>query len=159
MQTVERTHVKMLTQEVAEQLATYHRCCCFRDYQCLLRESDHGPGSKATTIIPYVPFARTRIFIGIPSERLLAYAKALDAELDGLLAGRDVQLVFPSGRVERGAFGRPLAYVNVDGQDFGLDLIESGHALARSATHPKLREHQVNERVARRLKRGVFAER
>ncbi len=63
MNITQRDHAQMLTDDVAQRLARYHRRHCFIGARCLLTEDDHGPCS-IEPIIPYAPFERARIFTG-----------------------------------------------------------------------------------------------
>ncbi|NQT94150.1 MAG: thermonuclease family protein [Lentisphaerae bacterium] len=49
--------------------------------------------------------------------------------------GREVHLVFTTGRVTRDAFSRLLAYVEADGEDLGSVLVQNGLATPRDDDH------------------------
>ena len=55
---------------------------------------------------------------------------ALDA-MSAMVLGREVALVMGGDGEDTDGYGRYLRYVDVDGVDAGLSLIEQGHAIAR----------------------------
>ncbi|MBU1693266.1 MAG: thermonuclease family protein [Verrucomicrobia bacterium] len=72
------------------------------------------------------------------------------------MKGRQVELVFPSGRVEYDSFGRLLAYVEISGSDFGEMLLRNGLVYPRPEGHPrKARYFEVNE-GAKAQRKGMY---
>ncbi|MEX2503411.1 MAG: thermonuclease family protein [Egicoccus sp.] len=69
------------------------------------------------------------IGIDTPEREECGYAEAADAMAD-LVEGREVDLV-PGARDDRDRYDRLLRYLDVDGTDAGLQLIEQGLAVAR----------------------------
>jgi len=67
-----------------------------------------------------------------------------------------VRLVFPGSPEKRDAFGRLLAYVEVDGQDVGRVLLQSGFAVLYPADHPRVEDYRAAVETARRQRRGVW---
>ena len=53
-----------------------------------------------------------------------------------------IELIFPSGKVQRGVYGRVIPDVRFEGEDLGLALIEGGHGLASGYDHPKMKQYQ-----------------
>ncbi len=49
----------------------------------------------------------------------------------------NVTMVFSEGRVKVGDFGRPLCYLEINGQDLGLTLLDQGLVYCREEPHPK----------------------
>lgn len=73
---------------------------------------------------------RVRVIgIDAPERDECGYAEAADAMAD-LVEGRAVELV-PGARDDRDRYDRLLRYLDVDGTDAGLRLIERGLAVAR----------------------------
>jgi micrococcal nuclease len=72
------------------------------------------------------------------------------------VTNRVVRLVFPGSPEQRDAFGRLLAYVEVDGQDVGRVLLQSGFAVLYPADHPRIGEYREAMETARRQRRGVW---
>jgi micrococcal nuclease len=69
------------------------------------------------------------IGIDTPERGQCGYREAGDA-LEALIAGRPVLLV-PGARDDHDRYGRLLRYLDVDGLDLNLEMIRSGHAIAR----------------------------
>lgn len=92
--------------------------------------TDIVDGDTLDVVGPAGDEERVRIVgIDTPERGECGYAEAADA-LAGLVLGHDVELV--SGAVDdRDAYGRLLRYVDVQGTDAGLTLIEAGLAIAR----------------------------
>lgn len=67
-----------------------------------------------------------------------------------------VRLVFPGSPEQRDAFGRLLSYVEVDGQDVGRVLLQSGFAVLYPADHPRMEEYRETVETAKRQRRGVW---
>lgn len=73
---------------------------------------------------------RVRVIgIDTPERDECGYAEAADAMAE-LVEGREVDLV-PGARDDRDRYDRLLRYLDVDGADAGLHLIEQGLAIAR----------------------------
>lgn len=68
-----------------------------------------------------------------------------------------VRLVFPGQVDDRDAFGRLLAYVEVDGQDLGLSLLSSGLAVEYPSNHPRREDYRRAISEARRLRFGLWS--
>lgn len=69
------------------------------------------------------------IGIDTPERGQCGFHEASDA-LEALIGGRPVVLV-PGARDDRDRYGRVLRYLDVDGRDLNLEMIRSGHAIAR----------------------------
>ena len=73
---------------------------------------------------------RVRVIgIDAPERAQCGYVEAADAMAE-LAEGREIDLV-PGARDDRDRYDRLLRYVDVDGTDAGLHLIEQGLAIAR----------------------------
>lgn len=88
---------------------------------------------------------------------LLDAGRGIKAEARKLVDGRAVQVIAPGGRLEDDPYGRLLAYVEVDGQDIGAELIARGLAYARSEPHPRQAAYREANQRARREHRGIYA--
>ena len=87
-------------------------------------------------------------FIGIdtPERGECGYAEATEA-LAALVDGRTVTLV-DGATTDRDAYGRLLRYVELGGEDVGLDQIEAGYAIAHydsrtGQPHPREDEYRA----------------
>ncbi len=59
---------------------------------------------------------------------LLEWAHKAKEHVENELGGRQVNLVYDSEAGDRGYYGRLLRYIEVDGRDFTLHLVEEGYA-------------------------------
>jgi endonuclease YncB( thermonuclease family) len=66
-----------------------------------------------------------------------------------------IELIFPSGKVDRGVYGRLIPYVRFEGEDLGLAMIEAGQALAGDYDNPKMKQYQLAQGAARRQHVGM----
>ena len=72
------------------------------------------------------------------------------------LAGETVTLKFDSKADCRGYYGRLLAYVYDDGQNFNLDLIQTGHARVYDSTFTKRETFYDAENTSQSKLRGLW---
>lgn len=112
-----------------------------------------APGAAVASVtdgdtIELVGGARVRLIgIDTPERGECGFGEA-SALLRSLIAGRPVQLV-PGARDDRDRFGRLLRYVEVDGVDLNLWMINSGRAIARYDSRDGYGRHaRENEYVA-----------
>jgi len=94
--------------------------------------------------------------VGCGPERLLAFGKDVANEAKRQLLDKEVVIYFPNRRIERGAFGRLIAYIYVDGSDYGENLARGGMAWAREEPHPKSRQYTLHTDAAKTRGLGVF---
>ncbi len=66
-----------------------------------------------------------------------------------------VTIRFPSGKIGRDTFGRLLAYVYIDGTDFGQYLVQKGLAYTRSESHARDRYYEWPMMQARNDRVGI----
>lgn len=108
---------------------------------------------------------RTRTFheqvrqLGIDEEFLLAYANIATQVVENWLKDRKVRLVFggAEGEIIRDAFGRLLAYVELDGVDIGERLLLGGNAIVyEDNEHPRIDTYRLFQEEARRKRRGIW---
>jgi len=102
-----------------------------------LREQAESYGMKATTMLKIGK--NTKV---IAAERLLDHA---------------IVLTFPKGTIERDAFGRLLAYVEINGIDYGAFMIENGLAYPRPEPHPLKKKYFRLYGLAKDKGRGIYA--
>ncbi|WP_309221854.1 lamin tail domain-containing protein [Halorussus sp. MSC15.2] len=72
------------------------------------------------------------------------------------LVGRTVTLKFDSQSDRRGDYGRLLAYVYVDGQNFNLGLVEKGHARVYDSTFSQSESFYSAENESQANLRGLW---
>ncbi len=88
---------------------------------------------------------------------LLQIGQTIKNQADVQLPGRQITLVFPRKTIERDAFGRLLAYVEVNGMDFGGMLVRNGLAYPRSEENPRRLKYESLNAQAQQQKKGVYA--
>ena len=94
--------------------------------------------------------------LGCDPERLRIFGRDVADEARRRLLDKKVVLYFPGGHIERGAFGRLIAYVYVDGSDYAENLARNGMAWAREEPHPKSAQYARLAETARTQKWGAF---
>lgn len=85
-----------------------------------------------------------------------AWGKEATRRAESMLRGKQVQLVNPLGRPQYDPHGRLLAYVEVNGTDYGEVLLREGLAEARREAQARRSKYQGIEREAKKAKRGIF---
>lgn len=73
------------------------------------------------------------------------------------LLNKDIVLRFEGNRIEYDNFGRLLAYVYVDGVDFGKFLLKNGLAYTRTEDHVRNRYYEMSTLQAQRARAGIFS--
>lgn len=95
---------------------------------------------------------------GLTEAQGLKIGQSAKKMAEDFLLERYVTLRFPGGAgMETDAFGRLLAYVYIDGRDFGKMLIEEGLAYARPEDHLREKYYQWPVMQARNAHKGMFA--
>lgn len=121
-----------------------------------------GPNAVATWTVTYIVDGDTLDVIGpgrteerirvigidTPERGECGFGEAADA-LAGLVLGREVELV-PGAVDDRDRYGRLLRYVDVEGTDAGLVLIEEGLAIARYDSRDGYGRHPREDRYVAR---------
>ncbi len=95
--------------------------------------------------------------LGLTEDRAYELGKTAMALAEDELLNRTVTIRFPSGAIERDNFGRLLAYVYVDGGDYGLRLLAEGLAYPRPESHVREKYYQWPVVQARNDKKGIYA--
>ncbi len=91
----------------------------------------------------------------IQAGSLMQVSQLVITELNGRLVGQNVDLVFPTGRVEYDSFGRLLAYIERNGKDVGEMLLRNGLVYPRPEPHPR-KEHYAQVNVQAQQQRKGF---
>lgn len=94
---------------------------------------------------------------GIKSSTLLKIGKNSTEVATERLLNQAIVIAFPNKTIERDTFGRLLAYVEINGVDYGAFMLENGLAYPRPEPHPlKKRYFRLNDQ-AQEEGRGVYA--
>ena len=94
---------------------------------------------------------------GIKSTTMLKIGKNTKKIAAEHLLNHAIVLTFPRGTIERDAFGRLLAYVEVNGIDYGAFMIENGMAYPRPEPHPLKKRYFTLHDLAKDDRRGIYA--
>jgi micrococcal nuclease len=92
----------------------------------------------------------------IKPEVLLKIGKAAKNLGKQKVLNQQVVIAFPHGKIERDAFGRLLAYVEIDGADYGGFLIENGFAYPRPEEHPLIKKYRKLNSKAQKNESGLY---
>jgi micrococcal nuclease len=95
---------------------------------------------------------------GVTEDRGMELGRLATEVVQGAVTGKIIRIKFPSGDIERDAFGRLLAYVYVDGVDLGLHLMANGLAYPRPEGHIRDKYYEWPLMQARNFRKGMFAE-
>ena len=94
---------------------------------------------------------------GIPESKLDTWGDFATDYAKNTLEGKSVYIETDPLAGNKDSFGRTLAYVRIDGQDYGLLLLERGYARAyTSETFLKVVEYVAAETVARNNRIGIW---
>jgi micrococcal nuclease len=88
---------------------------------------------------------------------LATYGDRASAYAERRLDGRRVRLVSDPETDRRGSFGRLLAYVVVDGEQFNYALVREGYARLYDTEFRERARYADAERAAREAKRGLWS--
>jgi len=94
---------------------------------------------------------------GIKSSTMLKIGKNTKKIAGERLLNRAIVVTFPKGTIERDAFGRLLAYVDINGIDYGAFMIENGLAYPRPEPHPLKKKYFKLHNLAEEEGRGIYA--
>jgi micrococcal nuclease len=95
--------------------------------------------------------------LGLKPKVLLQIGNNAKNILARMIEGKEITLIFPETANKRDSFGRLLAYVYVDGEDVGLNLLRRGLVYTRNEPHPKRAIYNEEAEEAKKAKRGVWA--
>jgi micrococcal nuclease len=100
-------------------------------------------------------------FEGVPDTEagaacLRQYGEEASAFARDRLDGRTVELAFDEGTGRRGFYGRLLAYVSVDGEQFNHALVERGYARLYESSFAERERYAAAEQRARAAGRGLW---
>ncbi len=87
---------------------------------------------------------------------LLQVSQVVIRQMDIMLTGKDVKIVFPRGEVEYDSFGRVLAYIEVGEQDVCEMLLRNGLAYPRPEGHPRKERYARIAEEARAQRKGIY---
>lgn len=93
----------------------------------------------------------------LSEERALELGNLARAAAEKNLLGKQLTIRFESGGVAYDSFGRLLAYVYLDGRDYGKWLIRNGLAYPREEDHVRDKYYAYPVLEARRAKAGIYA--
>jgi micrococcal nuclease len=101
-------------------------------------------------------------FEGVPDTEagaacLRQYGEEASAFARKRLDGQSVELAFDEGTGRRGFYGRLLAYVYVDGEQFNYALIDRGYARLYDSSFAERNRYAAAEERARNEGRGLWA--
>ncbi|ERH01111.1 MAG: micrococcal nuclease [Halonotius sp. J07HN6] len=101
-------------------------------------------------------------FEGIPDteagrDHLTAWGERATDFAERELAGKEVRLVVDSEADRRGGYGRLLAYIYVDGENFNKALVTDGYARLYDSEFTLRDDFAASERTARREAVGLWA--
>ncbi|MFH0878739.1 MAG: thermonuclease family protein [Lentisphaerota bacterium] len=94
--------------------------------------------------------------LGVDVGSLLQLSLLIKSQADTMLPGRSIKLVFPEKEIQRDAFGRLLAYVEIGDKDFGAMLLRNGLVYPRPEKHPRMAKYQEINDQARENKKGIY---
>jgi len=94
--------------------------------------------------------------LGVDAGSLLAISATIIRQAGTALTGKRLRLVFPNRAIERDAFGRLLAYVEVNRSDFGAMLLRNGLVYPRVEGHPRKAEYLAMNDLAIEQKKGIY---
>lgn len=77
--------------------------------------------------------------------------------LRDLISRSELQIIQPEGWPTTDPYGRRLGYLEADGQDAGVILLEAGLAEARREPHPRSSEYAQANKKARQTRQGIYA--
>jgi micrococcal nuclease len=92
----------------------------------------------------------------VDAGQLLSISGVITRQMESGLVGRNVNLIFPRVKIERDAFSRLLAYVEVDGKDIGAMLLRNGLVYPRPEPHPRQATYQALNAEARENRKGIY---
>ena len=100
-------------------------------------------------------------FEGIPDtdagrDHLIAWGKRATDFAERELAGEDVRLVADPEADRRGGYGRLLAYIYVDGENFNKQLLAEGYARLYDSPFTRRDEFAATEATARESNVGLW---
>lgn len=78
--------------------------------------------------------------------------------LEGLVKTGGLRLIQPEGFPPQDPYGRTLAYLEVDGEDVAMSMLEEGLAETRRELHPRSFLYQSAARQAKQRRRGIFSD-
>ncbi|MBP7830630.1 MAG: thermonuclease family protein [Kiritimatiellae bacterium] len=87
---------------------------------------------------------------------LLQISQVVIRQMDIMLTGKDVKIVFPRGKVEYDSFGRVLAYIEVGGKDICEMLIRNGLVYPRPEPHPRKERYAQVNAEAKAQRKGIY---
>lgn len=87
---------------------------------------------------------------------LLQVSQVVIRQMDIMLTGKDVKIVFPRGKVEYDSFGRVLAYIEVDGKDVCEMLLRNGLVYPRPEPHPRKERYAKVGAEAKAQRKGIY---
>jgi|GEM_PF-2840861 len=90
------------------------------------------------------------------AKEIVALGKAASTAARKKLANQKVTLVMPLGREERDPYNRMLAYVEVNGEDYGEWILKQGLAEARREPHPRKSSYFGMQDAAKKARIGIF---
>lgn len=89
-------------------------------------------------------------------ESLLQISQVVIRQMDIMLTGKDIRIVFPRREVEYDSFSRVLAYIEVDGKDIGEMLLRNGLCYPRAESHPRKERYFEVSAEARTQRKGMY---
>ena len=92
----------------------------------------------------------------IQPSALLQISQIVIRQMDIMLTGKGVKIVFPRGKVEYDSFGRVLAYIEVDGKDVCEMLLRNGLCYPRPEPHPRKERYAQVAADAQSQRKGMY---
>ena len=88
--------------------------------------------------------------------KVVAWGKEALAVGESQLKRKQVTLVLPLGKPDYDPHDRLLAYVEIDGEDYGEGLLRQGLAEARREAHARRGHYQRIDEASRAARRGIY---
>ena len=92
----------------------------------------------------------------ISAQEVLSFGRQAKTLANRRLQNRQINLILPTGREDRDPYNRLLAYVQIEGVDYGAEMLQQGLAEARREPHARGPRYRDLEKVARDSNRGLF---
>lgn len=94
--------------------------------------------------------------LGITPSALLQMSQVVIRQMDIMITGKDVKIVFPRDKVEYDSFGRVLGYIEVDGKDVCEMLLRNGLSYPRPEPHPRKERYARVGAEAQAQRKGIY---
>jgi micrococcal nuclease len=94
--------------------------------------------------------------LNVMPNALLQVSQVVIRQMDIMLTGKNIKIVFPRGKVEYDSFGRVLGYIEVDGKDVCEMLLRNGLCYPRPEPHPRKARYAEVGAEAKAQHKGMY---